>query len=56
MDNRVLRSVVNFQNGLPEGVFLHYLHMSTREVIVQLSLQKGRSSLPGGACAPLVAI
>lgn len=47
-DNCVLRSDVNPQNGFPVGFVLHYLHMSIGLVIAQLSLQRGRSSLPRG--------
>lgn len=49
-DNHVLRSAVNFQNGLPVGLFLHYLHMSIREVIAQLSPQ--RQILAARRCSP----
>lgn len=55
-DNCVLRSDVNPQNGFPVGFVLHYLHMSIGLVIAQLSLQRGRSSLPRGDFPHLVTI
>lgn len=51
-DNLVLRSAVNFQNGLPAGPFIYYLHTSINQRSNCPAVSAKRQILAGRRCLP----